>query len=412
MDQKKQKKVNRIKIVIFILLSVLIASYLIYAVYNLIKKPTDTFVIKTGKLSKEESTQGYIIRNEEVIKGENYKNGMAQIKTEGQKVATGEAIFRYYTKGEEELIEKIRGLDLKIQESWDNETNIFSPDTKLLDNQITEKLNEVYGLNDVQKIKEYKKEISSYITKKAKISGDLSPAGSYLKKLIQERSNYENQLNSGSEYIKATKSGVVSYRVDGLENVLTIDSLSSINKQILEKMKLKTGQVVASSEESGKIIDNFYCYISCILSSEEAKEAEVGKKVSLRLSNSKQVEAEVEYITNEEDGSRVVTFKIDKYVEELINYRKISVDVIWWNASGWKVPNTAIRYEEEIRDVAYVIRQRSGYTDKIYVKVLEQNENYAIIENYNKEELKEKGLSEQEVKERKTISLYDEIIIK
>ena len=52
-------------------------------------------------------------------------------------------------------------------------------------------------------MKELKKNMNTYITKKAKIAGDLSPSGSYLKKLIDQRSSYENSLNSGAEYITA-----------------------------------------------------------------------------------------------------------------------------------------------------------------------------------------------------------------
>ena len=59
------------------------------------------------------------------------------------------------------------------------------------------------------------------MSKKSKIAGEQSPAGSYLKKLIDQRSEYENELNSGAEYIEATKSGIVSYRVDGYEDILT-----------------------------------------------------------------------------------------------------------------------------------------------------------------------------------------------
>ena len=48
----------------------------------------------------------------------------------------------------------------------------------------------------MKKIKEYKKDVDEYINKKSRIVGDYSPAGSYLKKLIDERSKYENELNS------------------------------------------------------------------------------------------------------------------------------------------------------------------------------------------------------------------------
>ena len=46
----------------------------------------------------------------------------------------------------------------------------------------------------------------------------------------------------------------------------------------------------------------------------------------------------------EEDEERIIVFKIDKAVQELINYRKISLDVIWWSESGKIIPNTAIGY--------------------------------------------------------------------
>ena len=187
---------------------------------------------------------GYVIREETVIQGNNYKNGMAQIRAEGEKVAKGDSIFRYYSNNEENLVKKIQELDIKIQEAMANENNFFNTDMKLLENQIQEKLIEFETFNDIQKMAEYKKDINTRITKKAKIAGDLSPSGSYIRKLIEERSSYENSLNSSSEYINAPTSGIVSYRVDGLEEVLTPTSFSSLNTQFLEDLKLKTGEIV------------------------------------------------------------------------------------------------------------------------------------------------------------------------
>ena len=66
--------------------------------------------------------------------------------------------------------------------------------------------------------------------------------------------------NEGAEYVTAPKSGVVSYRVDGLEDVLSVDGFSKLNKKFLDDLKLKTSQVIATSEEKGKIINNFKCY--------------------------------------------------------------------------------------------------------------------------------------------------------
>lgn len=45
-------------------------------------------------------------------------------------------------------------------------------------------------------------------------------------------------------------SGVISYRVDGLEEDLSPENFSKFNKELLESYNLKTGQVVAASSNS------------------------------------------------------------------------------------------------------------------------------------------------------------------
>lgn len=49
-----------------------------------------------------------------------------------------------------------------------------------------------------------------------------------MKKLIDERSKYENQLNEGAEYVKSPISGAVSYKVDGYEEVFTTDDFQKL----------------------------------------------------------------------------------------------------------------------------------------------------------------------------------------
>ncbi len=317
---------NKKKVVLVILMIIIL--YSLYILSVLLRNPVDTVLVENGKLYLEEATTGYIIRNETVVEGENYKNGIVPIKTEGERVSKGDSIFRYYSNSEDNLIEKIQDLDKKIQEAMSKENNLFSSDIKLLDSQIESKLNDIYELNDLQKITEYKKDINTYITKKAKITGELSPAGSYIKKLIDERSGYEKSLNSNSEFVDAPISGLVSYRVDGLENVLKTDDFSKINKQFLEKLNVKTSQVIASSSEKGKVIDNFECYLATIIDSEKAKEAEVGDRIKIRLPNSKEVNAKIEYIQSD-NNDIVLVLKIQECVEEFISYRKIAFDIIW-----------------------------------------------------------------------------------
>ena len=411
--QQEEKNIERKikfnkKIIIYIAIF-LVMIYVIYTIYLLIKQPKNILTLEEGTLYLEETDIGYVIRDEVVVQGENYKNGMEKIKSEGEKVAVNEAVFRYYTKNEDSLKEKIAELDSKIQEAMVSGTELPTSDMRSLETQIDKKLLEISSVNDTTKLEEYKKEINELITKKANIAGELSPQGSYLKELIEERKNYENELNSGAEYVNSSKSGVVSYKVDGLEEVLkpTEECFSSLTKEYLENLDLKTGKIVPTSEESGKIIDNTYCYIATISHSEEAKNAQVGDRVRVRLPSGLEVSAEITYILQENDEN-VLILKIEKGVEELISYRKISFDLIWWSETGLKVPNQAIVKEN---DLAYVVRNRAGYLNKLLVKVKREGEKYSIVEPYDTEELKELGFSNEEIISYKKISLYDEVII-
>ncbi len=404
----KKTTVNQKKKIVLNVIIVAVLIYVVYAIYLLIKEPTNIFTIEEGTLYQEETDIGYVIRKETVVRGNNYKNGMEQIKAEGERAAKDENIFRYYSTNEENLKQKIAELDEQIQTAMTEDTSIFSADMKSLEDQIDEKLKEINKITDVTTLTEYKKEIDNLITRKAKIAGDLSPKGSYLNQLIEERKQYESQLNSGAEYVKAPMSGIVSYKVDGLEETLTPDNFGSINKEFLENLNLKTGEIVATSEEAGKVIDNFACYIATISSSEEAKQAEVGDDVKIRLSNNAEISAEITSISQENENEVLLILKVNEQIEELINYRKISFDLIWWDETGLKIPNEAI---VEIDGLKYVVRNRAGYLNKILVNVTKQGEDYSIVQPYTTEELKELGFSNEKINSYRKISLYDEIIL-
>lgn len=413
--EKKNKKVtkssksNRIlAIILIVILVVMLLLYVANSMYSWLKQPTNIFLVENGEVIQEETVDGYIIREETVLQGENYKNGILQIKTEGQRVSNGSPIFRYYSESEEEIKEELAQIDEQIQNIMDSNTSVVSSDKKLLETQIKQQIDELYKNNNLQKNKEYKQEIDANMTKKARAIGELSPEGSEIRTLINKRDEVENKLKSNSEYIQAPLSGIVSYRIDGLEDVLKTDDFSYLNKSFLENLDLKTGQIIGTSEEKGKIINNFVCYIAANLNSEQAKNARMGDKVKLILSNLEEITATISYINVEEDDSRTIVFQITNQIEELIKYRKISLDIVWWSYEGWKVPNSSILTED---GKTYVVRNRAGYLDKILVKILRQNEKYSILARYSTEELKEMGYTSSEINNMPKISLYDEILI-
>ena len=123
------------------------------------------------------------------------------------------------------------------------------------------------------------------------------------------------------------------------------------------------------------------------------------------MPSSREVDAKIEYITKEENNEVTLIFSFTEGIEELLSYRKASVDIIWWDAQGFKVPNSCII---ERNGLNYVIRTKAGYLDKVLVKVQKATENYSIVTNYSTSEIEELELEEDV---STSIILYDELLL-
>ena len=180
-------------------------------------------------------------------------------------------------------------------------------------------------------------------------------------------------------------------------------------KKNLSSLKISTNKIIPRNDSKIKIIDNFKCYITCLSKTNEALNSNVGDNIKLRLPNSEEVPAKIVYKNNESKDEVLLVFEIEQSVESLINYRKVAIDIIWWSDSGIKVPNKAIKYDG---DFAYVTRNSAGYEEKILIKVLRQNDNYSIVENYSTQELEEEGYNASALDNKKSLRIYDEIVMK
>ena len=250
LEDIKNKKFGK-RHVIYLIFAVIL-MYIFYSIYLLAKTPNETVTITSGVITQEEAATGYIIRNEQVLKGNNYKNGLTVMVSEGERASKGQTIFRYSGIAEEEIKSKIEEINLKIQEALPKKTTLPLTDIKNLEKQIDEKTQNLKTLTDIHTIVEYKKEIEEIASKKAKIAGISSPNGSYIQELTKQKEEYEQKLTADSEYITAPEAGVVSYRVDGLEAALTPDDFSNLTEEKLENLQLKTGKIVSTSNETRK----------------------------------------------------------------------------------------------------------------------------------------------------------------
>ena len=255
------------------------------------------------------------------------------------------------------------------------------------------------------------KKIDEYMDTKTEKTGTESN-NSYIKTLANQKSALESKLIETSEIMNSPAAGLISYRIDGQEEILTVNDskdFSYVTKDVLDSVQIKSGSLIPINTEQGKIVDNFEAYVAVYMETERATFAEIGEKVKLRIASTSVVDAEIIAVNpGINENERILVFKITDDIEKYLEYRKVQIDVIWWEYSGLKVSNSAIIEEE---GKTYVLRKKLGLIEKIYVKVLRQNESYSIVDNYEDVELLEMGYTEDEIKDMNQIKLYDRIVV-
>lgn len=421
MSTKVKNNTKQNIIYIALSVSIIVFLYVVFQCIMLLKKPTNSVLVKNGRLTNFEEVTGYVVREEEIIDTSAFVGKRQIVATDASRVAKNSTIVSYVKDDKNEIENRIAELDVEIQNIMETQQIVYSADVKNIENNIQKQIYNIINVNDnLYDIMQLKKEITTNLEKKASIVGELSPTGSKLNSLIEERMQNENKLNNSKQDLKSEKAGLISYRVDGYENVFTPASFSKLTKNDLENIKLGSNQVIPIHEEKVKIINNFYTYIVVPTKSEESKELKLNDivKISFDGDLSSYEKATVEYIVDEAD-ERIVVLKTTSEVEMLTQYRKINFDIIWWNYEGLKVPSNAI-YDKEIKDdvtgqiyatIKTVQLEDASYEKEVWVKVEKRVDDFAIIENYEDDELINLGIPEDLVDNRYKISMYDEVIL-
>ena len=410
--------------IIYILFALLIIviCYLIARIIAIYNKPAEFVIAKNGRIISYEQDIAYVVREEKVLDFEDDSLDKQIIISDNTRAAKGDVIATMILEDKPELKEQINNIDTQIQALMKDVQPEYSQELKSIEKNIENGIyNYIKDSSNLESLKTKKKNIDELLEQKVKIIASSSKKGSDLNKLVNERIQIEKEINKSKKNIVASNAGLVSYRVDGLENKLMPSKFSEITPQMLNDIKYNVDQVIPINQKEIKIVNNFYAYLIIASTSDECKRLMLNDTVKFTTnSNLKSLsKGVVEYIINDGD-TRYIFIKTQDDIEKLTQYRKLSVNLVWWNYQGIKVPNEAI-YEDTITDdlgnvIAKVnaidIQSNAGYTRKVWVKVENSAGGNSIIDNYNNDELKELGLTDELLEDRNKFNLYDKVILK
>ena len=153
-------------------------------------------------------------------------------------------------------------------------------------------------------------------------------------------------------------------------------------------------------------MNNFESYLVLISKSEHSKDAEIGDKVKVRIGNEIETVATIVNINDVSKDKKIIVLRLITNNIQLLQYRKLRIEIIWWEETGLKVNNKSILKDG---DFSYVVRRKGNFEEKILIKILKETNEFSLITNYTTEELNKMKLDLS--KYRMTINEYDEILV-
>lgn len=402
-EQKKGFFENnrRIIIVIFVVFAIIFGIM----IYRMIFKSTKTFTIVNGYVEKVSDTFAYLVKKETIM-DMNKSDTTVPIVEQYKRVAKNQVIATYKNSKYEEYLKQIDAMDKEIQTIVKDLPTTYSNDVSDIDNEITKVTEEAKKATSYVKMQEYKSKLDELSNKKVTMLSELSPKGSKIRELIDNRKKLEEQSASSSDNIRSTASGIMTYKIDELENVINIDNLlTSTPEQLdamMEKYKNNTKNIYGM-----KIVDNFKAYL---VVKEPLGENDTyikeGRVYNIRVTDKDNLSLTATLIKDTKTAEfHYAIFEIDNDMESLVDARAMNVEVIWTKVTGMTVPNTALKKDENTTYDYITVIKGGDYVD-VPVSVKIASDSICVIENLTEAKRKELNIANTN-----TFSLYDQVLI-
>lgn len=403
--KQKNKVSKRLKKNIFVILTVFLVI-LGFTLYKVMFKSKSTYTVVNGYVEKISDVTGIVLKDETIIKLSNETSAVPVIE-QGKRVSKYDVIATYKSDSYESYLNEIEQVDKDIESLVKDLPATYSVDISNIEEEITNLTKQAQNTTSYLKMQEYKSKIDELSYKKVLILGELSPTGSKIRELIEKRQQMELSNNSSSDNIKSTKPGVVTYKIDNLENIFDFNDVLDFSTKDIDTVFQKYSE--NNSNNFGiKIVDNYLAYFVIKLPKNEHEEyIEEGYRYIIKT-NEKESDEFVGTLIKiqKSDNENYLMFKITDGIEKIVDHRTINLEIIWDKTEGMAIVKNAIkRNEQDTYD--YVTVVNGGEYLNVPIKVVSSNEGVCIVRNFTQEEKEELGLADNKSK----LSLYDVLVI-
>ncbi len=348
-------------------------------------------VIRNGVIEEYIETQAVIIRDEELLSPSSIDGRYIAEINEGEKTAAYANVAVVTSSESDEQLREIEDINAKIVKARMEQVekaDFFSEDLARLDDEIGRKVQDLIiacNSRSFEEMSRHRTEIKKVIEKKAEIVAGNSTDG-YITSLQQKKESIQNTINKNTLQLRSSISGIVSYRLDGYESILTPDRLNDLTLDELDRIREGCAAIPASTgsvqkgQPFAKIIKGVDIYLAADIPSEKTRNLKEGDSIRIRI-NSRDfgVTGIIQHIRNSESGRAIVVVKMSRGADVLSDLRVTSADFITKTKEGLKVPLKCLRDITPDGSRGRIVLVRYNVAASRLVDILCSDNEYAII---------------------------------
>lgn len=349
-----------------VLVLILSIFMLVTVFHQFVQVFEDDYTTETATVysSAEKVTfNGVYVRNETIVSGG--KNGVLSYpSSDGSKVAKDSVVAYVYRSANDiyinQQIENLKNeVEILKKEQSPGTTVVAQPE--FISSLIDEKYRTITTLaarNDLSSLRSESNDFQMLTGIYQIVIGEETDYNDRIEQLEKQIKLLEAKQNNPIDIITVPNSGYFISYVDGYEDILSTDKLSSITADDIKEVIKNDGYNAAkvSKKAVGKIVDDYEWDLVGIVNPKDAS-FNPGKEVKVKLSSTPDLlTAKIADVIETDDPEEcVIVLSCEKLNFNLVQYRTERVEIILDDFNGIKVPREAVRFNKNNEKGVYVL---------------------------------------------------------
>ncbi|HIZ55085.1 MAG TPA: hypothetical protein H9671_02635, partial [Firmicutes bacterium] len=378
-----------------------------YQLYLRSYEPFETEVVYQYTVDKLIRSEGFVFRDETIL--EDKSDGEVRYQQpNGGRVAKDSQIAVVYRSDQDALrdseISEIEA-EIALLKAAQDPGAIEGTALEQLSQQIENAHMALVDCIQSQNLSSYgelRSQLMELVNKQLIVTEKETDYNTRISQLEAQKQSLQAQMSAEPTVIRADLSGYFVDQVDGYEEVAPLDAATSFDAN---SFRTFLDETEASKDRTalGKIITSNTWKYTALIDQDDMIHLSEGASVELDFyqTGESYVKANVESIqASGDNGQALVVFSSELMSDEIALLRRHSADIIWGEATGLRVPKTAIRFNSQGVRGVYIQFGREALFRQI--DVLYEDENYVISAIHNVTD-----------SDRSTyLQLYDNVIVK